>query len=376
MNLLQLLNIVLTHRKKIIAISTIASFFYLLLLYFVHPLTYRSVAEILPPESKTPMGLGSLLQNQEIANFLTSVPSGSAQLFGEIITSRTACEIVVNKLELEKFFDVEQKQDAVRKLQTLITADITKEGIIKVSVPVETGFFGRMTAERKITQEKAAEISNAFVEALDEINREKLSSKSKRARIFIEGQLDTTKLKLEKAERDLADFQRTNKTISIPEQVKTSIESAAKLKGEIVSSEINLALLRQNLSENNSVIQSLRSRIEELNNQYNKFETESDNLFLSFKEAPELGLRYASLFREVKILNDVYLLLQQQFYREKIQENRDVPTIEVLDSAIPSPKPESPRVLFSGLLGIIFIFGIVSFGVIISNKNVYNFLKK
>ena len=47
----------------------------------------------------------------------------------------------------------------------------------------------------------------------------------------------------------------------------------------------------------------------------------SQDYLVSFKEVPQLGRELASLLREIKIQNEVYLLLQQQYYKEKIQEH-------------------------------------------------------
>ena len=81
-------------------------------------------------------------------------------------------------------------------------------------------------------------------------------------------------------------------------------------------------------------------------------------------------MELARLLRDVKIQSEVYLLLQQQYYKEKIQENRDLPTIEVLDEAIPPLKASGPRVIFSTLLSGIFIFLLVSLYFVVREKNI------
>ena len=67
--------------------------------------------------------------------------------------------------------------------------------------------------------------------------------------------------------------------------------------------------------------------------------------------------------------NEIYMILQQQYYQEKIQENRDLPTVEILDEAIPPLKAYSPRVIFSSVLGGIFTLMLVSLFFIIKEKN-------
>ena len=53
-----------------------------------------------------------------------------------------------------------------------------------------------------------------------------------------------------------------------------------------------------------------------------------------------------------------------------VQENRDIPTIEILDEAIPPSRKSSPKVIFSTVVGSIFIFLIFSLFVVVKEKKV------
>jgi uncharacterized protein involved in exopolysaccharide biosynthesis len=96
----------------------------------------------------------------------------------------------------------------------------------------------------------------------------------------------------------------------------------------------------------------------------------SKDYLLAFSDVRDLGNELSDLLRYVKIQNEVYLLLQQQYYKEKIQENRDIPTVEILDEAIPPLRKSSPKVVFSTIAGSIFIFLILSLFVIIKEKKI------
>ncbi len=85
----------------------------------------------------------------------------------------------------------------------------------------------------------SAQISNSFIEALDHINREKNISKARSARIYIESQLLLTKSKMDSAETSLLDFQKKNKTVSLPNQVEAVLKVLHELKFEIVKTEMN-----------------------------------------------------------------------------------------------------------------------------------------
>jgi uncharacterized protein involved in exopolysaccharide biosynthesis len=319
------------------------------------------MVSVLPPDPGTQSGLSGLLNSSEFSGLIGGKTGGaSAQLYLEIIKSRTAAEYVVDKLNLVKFYDAKTEQEAVEKLIAGLNAEVTKEGIIKLFVDVKTPLFSRFSPITDSVCALSATISNTYVEALDELNREKLVSKAKRTRMYLDEQIKTTKIQLDSTETALMEFQRQNKTVSLPDQVKASIENAAKLKSEIVNNEIQLGLLSNNLREDNDVYVALKSKINELKNQYNKIETGNSDLLLSFKDMPQIGLKLANLLRESKINNEVYLFLQQQYYREKIQENKDLPTVEILDKAIKPERPRSPRLVFATGIGTVSVFLLMS----------------
>lgn len=345
----------------------------LLLYYFLlSPLTYNAPVTILPPsETDQISGLGSLLSGSGVTDFLSGrMAPGNSQLFMEILKSRTAAEYVVKKHNLKDFFNADNIYEAAKELQKKINLDLTKEGIITLSVDVSTSFLPLVFSNKDSLKILSASLSNSYVEALDMINREKISYRAKKAREYIEQQIVQTKLELDSAETMLMKFQKTNKTISLPEQLTTAIESAAKLKAEIVNTEIEIGLLEPNLRADNKSLLALKTKLEELQKEYKKFDLESDDYLVAFSNVPELGMELAKLLRTVKIKNEVYLLLQQQYYRERIQENRDVPTIDILDEAIPPEKQTSPRIIYSTIVGSIFAFFAVSLFFIIKEKKI------
>ena len=146
----------------------------------------------------------------------------------------------------------------------------------------------------------------------------------------------------------------------MPDQLTTAIESAAKLKAEMVNTEIEIGLLEPNSRPDNRTLIALKKKLKQLDEEYQKLDINSDDYLIAFSDVPELGMQLSKLLRTVKIKNEVYLLLQQQYYKERIQENRDVPTVDVLDDAIPPEKKSAPRIIYSTIVSSIFVLLIVS----------------
>jgi len=372
MNFNDIIHVIIFNRRNILKVTVTATILLFLILFFIYPLTYRAPISILPPEQDNQMlGLGTLLSGQDFPSLITGTSNANSQLFAEMLKSRSAAVYVVKKHNLADYYDAGNVYEASKKLTEDLNIEITKEGIIKLDVEVRTKLFPMLFDNLDSVKKFSAGLSNSYVEALDIINREKLSSKAKRARQYIEGQLVLTKTRLDSVELGLMQFQEKNKTISLPEQVSAAIDAAAKLKSEIVKTEVQIGFLQPNLREDNQTLLSLKSKLQELKDQYAKMELGNKDYLLAFKEVPELGRELASLLREVKIQNEVYLLLQQQYYKEKIQENRDLPTVEILDEAIPPLKASGPRVIFASVAGGIFVFLLMSLIYIIEDRKIY-----
>lgn len=373
----ELLQIAFIHRKKIVTTTVLGTIFYVIFLVLIYPITYSSTVSILPPEKNNSNGLSSLLQASDLSSLTNLNMSGAnSQLYAEIIKSRSAAEYVISKLKLDDYLGAKTKEEASSRLRKLLSIEVTKEGIIEFSIPVSTSLFGRILGQTDSIRILSANISNTYAEALDKINREKLSSKAKKARVYIEDQLLQIKAQLDTSEFALMEFQKKNKAISLPEQMKAGIAEAANLKSEMISTEINLGLLSKNLNENNPSIISLRSKHQQLRDQLQKLESMNQDILLSFADAPSLAAKLSNLVRDVKIYNEVYLMLQQQYFKEKIQENRDLPTVEILDSAIPPEKATAPRIVFSTFLAAIFIFLSSLLISVFQTKEMFNYLKK
>jgi len=378
MTLHDIIHVLLINWKSILKSTLGAAMVIFFYLWLISPLTYNAPVTILPPaEADQISGLGSLISGSGVGDFLTGkFAPGNSQLFIQILKSRTAAEYVIRKNNLLKFYDEETEYEAIKKLQNDLAMDLSKEGIITLSVNVSTGLIPNIFSDTDSIKILSANISNSFVEALDSINREKVSYRAKRAREYIEAQLIQTKTELDSAEMRLMEFQKENKTISLPEQLTSVIESAAKLKAEIVNTEIEIALLEPNSKPDNKSLQALRKKLYQLQKEYEKFDIDSDDYLVAFSNVPELGMKLAKLMRTIKIKNEVYILLQQQYYKERIQENRDVPTIDILDEAIPPNKQISPRLGYSTVVGSVFVLLIVSLFFVIKEKKISIFKKE
>jgi tyrosine-protein kinase Etk/Wzc len=135
MTLHDIIHVLIINWKTIIKLTlgtALVIFFYL---WLISPVTYNAPVTILPPaETDQISGLGSLLSGSGVSDFLTGkLAPGNSQLFIQILKSRTAAEYVIRENELLEFYAVESEYEAIKKLQSDLDMDLSKEGIITLS---------------------------------------------------------------------------------------------------------------------------------------------------------------------------------------------------------------------------------------------------
>jgi capsule polysaccharide export protein KpsE/RkpR len=298
-----------------------------------------------------------------IASDLLGLKSTS-DIFVGILTSRTAQDKLIQQFDLKKVYGDRRMEDARRDLaeHTGISVD-RKSQIITIIV-----------TDRN--PQRAAAISQAYVEELNRLVADLSTSSARRERIFLEGRLQGVSQDLEAAEKDFSQFASKNTAIDIKEQGKAMVEAAATLQGQLIASESEYEGLKQIYTDNNVRVRSVKARIDELKHQLEKLggkdesatnisDQPGDTLYPSIRKLPLLGVSYADLYRRTRIQEAVLETLTKEYELAKVQEAKEIPTVKILDVAnVPDKKVYPPRLLiiFLGTVlalagAIIWLFG-------------------
>ena len=132
-----------------------------------------------------------------------------------------------------------------------------------------------------------------------------------------------------------------------------------------MAAESELRGLQQIYSSNNVRVRALQARVTDLTLQLQKLggtdaslvedKDQSNELYPSIRRLPLLGVEWADLYRRMKIQETVYELLNQQYELARIEEAKEIPTVNVIDPAdLPQRKSFPPRRLIV-LLAIVFL---------------------
>jgi len=356
-------------------------------LAFVIPVRYESTTRLMPPDSQSSSGLAiAAAAMSGVAggvvgggggNGLSGIASdflglkSTSDLFVGILASRTVQDKLIEQFDLKKLYSDRRMDDARNDLakHTAVSLD-RKSQIVSVTVTDKS-------------PQRAAAMSQAYVEELNRLVASLSTSSARRERIFLEGRLSGVNLDLQAAEKDFSQFASKNTAIDVKEQGKAMVEAAATLQGQLIAAKSQYEGLRQIYTDNNTRVRTVKARIDELQHELEKLggkdesttnvaDQSSGSMYPSIRKLPLLGVTYADLYRRTKIQEAVLETLTKQYELAKVQEAKEIPTVKVMDAAnIPDKKSFPPRTVvvllgtFLGcILGVTYVLGSASWNAI------------
>src|SRR6516164_1953022 len=252
-------------RRRTLARVAIVSLLLSAAIAFLIPKQYESVTRIMPPEQQ---GMGPAMLAALVGKAMPGAVSALAgsmlgmkdtgALFVQLLESGTIRGQLVDRFELQRVYRKRYRQDTVKKLahRTEVTQD-RKSGIITIVVT-------------DTSRERARDMTQAYVDALDDLLIKVNTSTARREREFIEQRLVTVQSDLEKAQLALSDYASKNTTLDIKEQTKAMIDASAKLEAELVVARAESDSMAQIYGDSNVRLRAANARVGELERELKK----------------------------------------------------------------------------------------------------------
>jgi capsule polysaccharide export protein KpsE/RkpR len=289
-----------------------------------------------------------------VAGDLLGLKSSGA-LFVDMLEGASVQDQIIRKFDLRKVYWDKYWEDARKELSkhTEIKED-RKSGVITIGV-----------SDRD--PRRAQQMAQAYVDALNGLVAQVSTSSARRERIFLEDRLKTVKQNLDLASQQFSEFASKTGALNVPDQARAMVESEAGLQGQLVAAESELEGFRQIYTDSNVRVKTLQARIASLKHEVEAVSgnradltSEESNIpgdFPSIRKLPLVGVRWANLYRENKIQETVYELLTQEYELAKIQEAKEIPSVNVLDPPmLPEKKSFPPRAAIT-IVGTLLAFG-------------------
>ncbi len=340
----------------------------------VTPNEYTARATLMPGTTTGEMTSSQNLASSFIDKFgflgaLRGSIVNPADIFANMLSSRLLARRVVLKHDLVKVFEIDKDdqakalEEATDDLQKITSVDVSDKLLISIEVTYEDAAL-------------AAAIANTFLDELDKANQEFSLSSAKNAREFVEERLEQSESALIAAQAAFTKFQEEHGAIVLDEQSKATVEAVARLEGEILAQEAQRDAMMASHTPSFSKVRDLELSIAALRDKVRSLMkgtdgdeaggeeklTPEEGVFIPLGEVPAISAEYARLLLDVKTQEKVLEILVQQHEQLKIEEAKNVPTIQVLDRAFPPTKKSKPMrtvtMILAGLVGLIGAVGL------------------
>jgi tyrosine-protein kinase Etk/Wzc len=343
----------LIKRRKFIIVNILVVSVMAAIISFLLPKWYKATASLMPPKEQTSMNslgvAGSLLKS--VAG--GSKGGGLGQMQGRynyvaVLESRSAMEAVVRHFDLFRVYNISDSsmEKTIGELKNNTAFEIQPDDYMTIEV---------LDKDPKL----AADIANYFVEVLNDITTRMSTQEARSNREFIEKAVEINKQKLFEAEERLKTYQERSSIKVNPDLTSAGNSSITDLYALKAKKEIEINILARTTTKDNPSLYQLRIELDEIDRKV--------------KQIPEAGILALRYFREVAIQQKILEYLIPLFEQAKVDENKDIPAMVVLDQAVQPEKKEKPKKMIIILLAGISSFFMSCAYVLISEK--YNRLK-
>ena len=271
-------------------------------------------------------------------------------LFIDLMRSSSVVDRLIDTFQLQRVYRKRYRVDASKVLarRTSIVLD-KRSGVITLSV-------------KDRDPRRARDMAQAYLDGLNMLVIRTSNSSAHQERVFIERRLQEVKTSLALAQEAMSEFSSTHMAVDLKEQARATVESEARVHGELVVAESELDSLRQIYGDANVRVRETEARIAGLQHELTKMGGSSAPLpmvsnndsdvtlqdnsssYLPLRQVPRLAVPYANLYREVQVQETIYNLLTQQYEIARVQEAKDIPVVNIIDApGIPEKKAFPPR---------------------------------
>jgi len=342
---------ILYNWKKFLIINFIIVAIISIIISFIIPVTYKSTATVMIPPSKD-LGLGGLTNLLSSGTSalgmgakLLGVTNSNEDLLLGFLNSKSILKKVIKKYDLFEYYGIDEGE--YDRLLDVFKGDLMFD-------PNEFGMIDISVVNKD--PNVSADMANYFVGITDSINIHFNVEQARRYREFIEKKFLSIQDEIRIAEEEYYKFQKEFGVFDVPEQMKVGITAIFGLKSELIQKEILLNSLKGTVSKNSTFYLEIMNQINSLQSKINElYEGENDSgVLLPVKNLPELQLSYVRLFRELEIQNKILEYIYPVYEQAKLDEQKSIPTLIIVDKAVPPQLKYAPKRAFI-VIAITFI---------------------
>ena len=363
-NILNYLVILVKWKKFLLAILLPTLIISYLAIYFLIDEQFDSSALIVPAEDTSLEGITNLIGDfgENLPFGIGSSTSPEMNIYNTIIYSRTNLEKVIEKFDLVDIYGLDtEKADYMEKALKILAGNIEAE---------ETEYNAYELKVRAPSPELSADITNYIIQLLNKKLIELKTEKSKNSRIFLGDRIADIRTNLKYSEDSLMVYQEKSGILEPEEQFKGLVEAYSSLETELITKQIEKSILEKIRVKDSPQLENITLQVNEFENRLKRLKKHGapDGMMPALDKLPEKAINYFRLLREVEINSKILEFVLPLYEQAKIEEKKDIPTLQVIDYAVPPAKKSFPP---RTILSIIITFSVflITFIFILMKEN-------
>ena len=181
-------------------------------------------------------------------------------------------------------------------------------------------------------------------------NVERKSEEAEKTLQFITSQLPGLKARVDKSEEALNLYRSRHGSIDLPLENKATIEKSVAIEKLSTELQMQSAELSQKFTDSHPFVLAMKKKMAEV-------EAERSALNAQIKNLPEAELNSVRLMRDVKVSNELYVLLLNKAQELQVVKSGTIGNVRILDHALTPRKPVHPKL--GQTLGLALVLGLL-----------------
>ncbi len=367
------LGVLFVKNKKFLIGTTFLSMivFYLVILFFVEE-KFDSTATIVPSQESSISGIASMLGGLGDLPFGIGGASSNPEvgLYNTILQSRTIKDKVIEKFNLWEVYELDKNNPKqVKNMRETVSDNIKTE---------ETEDGAYTLTVRTPNAQLSADITNYLINYLNTKIIELKVDKSRNNRIFLEERLVDVRARLKSSEDSLKYYQEVTGLFSPEEQIKGLLTAYSVLEQDLLVKQMQKEVLVEIYGKDAPQLRKINLEVDLFEKQLNKLKKDgkSNSIFIPYNSIPEKAIDYYRYLREVEINQSILKFILPLYEQAKIEEQKTLPILQVIDKAIPAEVKSSPQRTLNTLLFGISIFLILFIYTIVTKNPNFEYSEK
>ncbi len=301
------------------------------------PVWYKASSRLLLPNSGG-SGIASALLGDlsSAAESLLGGGGGDYVRYMAILHSRAVKEQIVERFDLINVYDLAEEEFASEEALAALADNI------EFVIDDEYDFMSIEVFDQDA--QRAADISNYFIELLDEENNRLTRQTAGNFRAFVESRYDLAEEERGAMLDSLASFQRKYGVIDLEAQTEAYFSQLAELRASTLQYEIQLNGMRAQFGEGNQQVKNMQSMVEAANQSFqDALDGREMVMPVSQEEAPEMVRQFLNLTMERTIQERILELVAPMLEQARFEEERQSETLQVVDAAVAPFEKAKPK---------------------------------